>query len=46
MDFYAAHGLTRCAVAQFRRIAGRGFRETIEAASLLSRASLRSLRGG
>ena len=46
MDFYAAHGLTRCAATQFRRIAGRGFRETIEAASLLSRASLRSLRGG
>ena len=46
MDFYAAHGLTRCAGAQFRHIAGRGFRETIEAASLLSRASLRSLRGG
>jgi spore maturation protein CgeB len=46
MDFYAAHGLTQCAATQFRRIAGRGFRETIEAASLLSRASLRSLRGG
>jgi Glycosyl transferases group 1 len=46
MDFYAAHGLIRCAATQFRRIAGRGFRETIEAASLLSRASLRSLRGG
>jgi len=46
MDFYAAHDLTRCAAAQFRRIAGHGFRETIEAASLLSRASLRSLRGG
>jgi hypothetical protein len=46
MDFYAAHGLTRCAAAQFRRIAGRGFRETMDAVSLLSRASLRSLRGG
>jgi len=44
MDFYAAHGLARCAANQFRHIAGRGFRETIEAASLLSRASLRSLR--
>jgi len=46
MDFYAAHGLTQCAATQFRHIAGRGFRETIEAVSLLSRASLRSLRGG
>jgi hypothetical protein len=45
MDFYAAHGLTACAAGQFRRVAGRGFRETIEAASLLSRATLRSLRG-
>jgi Glycosyl transferases group 1 len=45
MDFYAAHGLTACAAGQFRRVAGRGFRETIEAASLLSRAALRSLRG-
>jgi hypothetical protein len=45
MDFYAAHGLTQCAAAQFRHIAGRGFRETIEAASLLSRAALRSVRG-
>jgi len=43
LDFYAAHGLTQCAAAQFRRIAGRGFRETIEGASLLSRAWLRSL---
>jgi glycosyltransferase involved in cell wall biosynthesis len=46
MDFYAAHGLAGCAAGQFRHIAGRGFRETIEAVSLLSRASLRSLRGG
>lgn len=45
MDFYAAHGLTSCAAKQFRHVAGRGFRETIEGASLLSRAALRSLRG-
>lgn len=45
MDFYAAHGLTACAARQFQHIAGRGFRETMEAASLLSRAALRSLRG-
>jgi hypothetical protein len=45
MDFYAAHGLTGCAAGQFRHVAGHGFRETIEAASLLSRSALRSLRG-
>ena len=44
MDFYAAHGLARCAASQFRRIAGRGFRETIEASALLSRAWIRSSR--
>lgn len=44
MDFYAAHGLAECAGRQFRLIAGRGFRETIEGASLLSRAWVRSLR--
>ena len=46
MDFYAAHGLSGCAAAQFRHVAGQGFSETMEAASLLSRAWLRSLRGG
>jgi len=45
MDYYAAHGLTSCAAKQFRHVAGRGFRETIEGASLLSRAALRFLRG-
>ncbi len=44
LDFYAGHGLTQCAAAQFRRIAGRGFRETMEGASLLTRAWLRSIR--
>jgi len=44
MDFYAAHGLARCAASQFRRIAGHGFRETIEASALLSRAWIRSSR--
>ena len=46
MDFYAAHGLARCAASQFRRIAGHGFRETIEASALLSRAWIRSSRAG
>ena len=44
LDFYAAHGLTQCAASQFRHIAGRGFRETMEGAALLSRAWLRSIR--
>jgi hypothetical protein len=44
LDFYSAHGLSACAARQFRHIAGRGFRETMEGASLLSRAWLRSLR--
>ncbi len=45
LDFYAAHGLVHCAAEQFRHIAGRGFRETIQGASLLSRSWLKSLRG-
>jgi hypothetical protein len=44
LDFYAAHGLPGCAARQFRHVAGHGFRETMEGASLLSRAWLRSLR--
>jgi hypothetical protein len=44
LDFYAAHALPDCAARQFRRIAGNGFRETIQGASLLSRSWLKSLR--
>jgi glycosyltransferase involved in cell wall biosynthesis len=44
LDFYAGHGLTDCAANQFRRIAGRGFRETMEGATLLARAWLNSNR--
>jgi glycosyl transferase family 1 len=44
LDFYAAHGLSDCAATQFRHIAGHGFRETIQGASLLSRSWIRSLR--
>lgn len=43
LDFFSAHGLTRCAARQFRHIAGHGFRETIEGLSLLSRSLLKSL---
>jgi hypothetical protein len=44
LDFYASHGLPNYAARQFRRIAGRGFRETILGGSLLSRSWLKSLR--
>jgi hypothetical protein len=44
LDFFAAHGLTSCAANQFRHIAGQGFRETMQGASLLSRSWLKSLR--
>jgi hypothetical protein len=44
LDFYAAHGLADCAAAQFRHVAGHGFRETMEGASLLTRAWRKSLR--
>jgi hypothetical protein len=43
LDFYAAHGLTGLAGRQFQHVAGHGFRETMEAASLLSRSYLKSL---
>lgn len=40
LDFFAGHRLSRYALRQYRAIAGRGFRETFEGASLV----LRSLR--
>ena len=43
LDFFAGHGLTRCAATQFRHIAGHGFRETIQGASLIVRSWLKSL---
>jgi hypothetical protein len=42
LDFYAANGLVGCASAQYRHIVGRGFRETIQGASLLARSWLKS----
>jgi hypothetical protein len=44
LDFYAAHGLVALAAKQFRHVAGHGFRETMQGASLLSRSWLKSLR--
>src|SRR5215472_13063763 len=41
LDFFASHGVFHCAASQFRHIAGRGFRETVEGAALLTRAWFR-----
>jgi hypothetical protein len=38
LDFFAAHGVLDCAGTQFRRIAGRSFREKVEGTALLGRA--------
>lgn len=43
LDFFASHGALGCASAQFRRLAGRGFRETIEGAALLAKAVAKDL---
>jgi hypothetical protein len=44
LDFFAAHGLVDCAEAQYRRIAGHGFSETMEGAVLLGKAWLKKIR--
>ena len=44
LDFFAAHGVLDCAETQFRQLAGRGFRETIEGAALLVKARLKALQ--
>lgn len=41
LDFFSAHGVLDCAATKLRRIAGRGFSETLEGAALLSRAWMR-----
>src|SRR5229473_3611606 len=45
LDFFAGNGVLECAEAQFRRIAGRGIRETMEGAVLLGKAWLNQVRG-
>jgi hypothetical protein len=45
LDFFAGNGVLDCAGAQFRRIAGRGFRETMEGAILLGKAWIKQMRG-
>jgi len=44
LDFFASHGAVDCAASQFRHIACRGFRETVEGAALLTRAWLRATK--
>ncbi len=44
LDFFSAHGLTRCAVTQFRHVAGRGIRETMQGALLVAGSWLKNLR--
>jgi hypothetical protein len=44
LDFLSGHGLLPSSKAQFRRIAGRGFWNTLEGASLLARVWMRKLR--
>ena len=41
LDFFASHGVVNCAAEQFRHIAGRGIRETVEGAALLARVWFR-----
>ena len=40
LDFFAAHGLSDLAAQEFRRVAGRNFRATVEGATLLGKAHL------
>jgi glycosyltransferase involved in cell wall biosynthesis len=44
LDFFAGSGMLDCAAAQFWRLAGHGFRETIEEAGLLGKAWMEHLR--
>jgi Glycosyl transferases group 1 len=44
LDFFSGYALPRCAWRQYRAIAGRGFRETIEGGALLLRAWMKQRR--
>jgi hypothetical protein len=44
LDFFSAHSALDCAATKLRRIAGRGLRETVEGAALLSRAWIKGVR--
>jgi len=44
LDFFASHGDVHGAASQFRHIAFRGFRETVEGAALLTRGWLRGTK--
>lgn len=44
LDFFASHAVLDCASTQFRNIAGRGFRETLEGTWLLAKAWVKQRR--
>jgi hypothetical protein len=44
LDFFASHAVLDCATAQFQRIVGHGFRETIEGAALIARGWIKHRR--
>lgn len=44
LDFFSAQKLVGCSARQFRQIAGRGFHETVQGASLFARSWLKGLR--
>jgi hypothetical protein len=44
LDFFSGHDLLPCSKAQFRKIAGRGFWNTMEGAALLARVWMRKIR--
>lgn len=44
LDFFASHGALDCAYAEFRHVAGRGTRETLEGATLLAKAWIKGIR--
>jgi hypothetical protein len=44
LDFFSGHNVLPCSELQFRKIAGHGFRNTIEAAALFARVWMRKLR--
>lgn len=41
LDFYAAHGLLGPAVSEYKRIIGRGFRETVDGGNMLAKAFIK-----
>jgi hypothetical protein len=44
LDFFASHAVLDCATAQYQRIVGHGFRETLEGAALIAKAWIKHRR--